>query len=124
MKIVSKSKEEKNKDKTLEELKNEAKNNISVYEMKNTKILKSQLKKLGYENVEVKVLDALANLLSRYKSDDEIRKGIEEDELLKNQDQLFKAAILKLDEGSFKEFGKLSFNTVSYTHLDVYKRQV
>ncbi|PWM54584.1 MAG: type II CRISPR RNA-guided endonuclease Cas9 [Dielma fastidiosa] len=110
MKIVSKSKEEKNKDKTLEELKNEAKNNISVYEMKNTKILKSQLKKLGYENVEVKVLDALANLLSRYKSDDEIRKGIEEDELLKNQDQLFKAAILKLDEGSFKEFGKLSFN--------------
>ena len=68
MKIVSKSKEEKNKDKTLEELKNEAKNNISVYEMKNTKILKSQLKKLGYKNVEVKVLDALANFCLLYTS--------------------------------------------------------
>lgn len=110
MKIVEQSRNEKNKDKSLEDLKNEAKNNISVYEMKNSKMLKNQLKKLGYENVDPKILDALADLLSRYKSDEEIRKGIEENKLLSQQEESFKAAILKLDESSFKEFGKLSFN--------------
>lgn len=100
----------KHPDKDINELRNDQKMKQSLYQMKSTKYLKGDLKKLGYETVDIKILDEIADLLSKYKSDDEILMNIDGYENLLNQSKEFKKAILNLDESKFKAFGKLSFS--------------
>ncbi|MGX8833742.1 type II CRISPR RNA-guided endonuclease Cas9 [Amedibacillus sp. YH-ame6] len=99
-------------EKELTEIYHEYKLKNEIYEMKMTKFIIKELKKAGYENVDYLVMDEIAELLSKYKSDDEIKNNIDTFEHLSKQDELFKFAVESIDESRFKEFGKLSFSVL------------
>lgn len=99
-------------EKSIAKIRYEQKLKASIYEMKSTKYMIKTLLKLGFEHVEFEVLDEIADLLSKYKSDEEIKNGISAYEHLCKQDILFQQAIEELDESKFKEFGKLSFSVL------------
>lgn len=97
-------------DKDIYELRNKQKLKQKFYQMGSTKYLKDALKKLGYEIENIKILDEIADLLSKYKSDSEIISNLDKYNYLSKEPQDFKEAILHLDEAKFKAFGKLSFS--------------
>lgn len=107
-------------EKTIELLRTERKLSQSIYQMKSLKYMKTFLKKMDQECDDLKVLDEIADLLSKYKSDSEIQKNINNYELLSKQSDLFKKTINCLDESKFKEFGKLSFE-ILYSILPLMK---
>lgn len=99
-------------EKSISQIHYECKLDTSIYEMKMTKYIIRDLKKAGFIDVDFMILDEIADLLSRYKSDDEIKRGILNYELLSSQDSLFQHAVEELDEMKFKGFGKLSFSVL------------
>ncbi|MEG1463177.1 MAG: type II CRISPR RNA-guided endonuclease Cas9, partial [Anaerorhabdus sp.] len=109
-KCAEKSREQPEKE--LKEIYHEQKLKTEIYEMKMTKMISKELKKAGFNNIDDKVMDEIADLLSKYKSDDEIKNNIDTFGLLSKQDELFKFAVESMDESKFKEFGKLSFSVL------------
>lgn len=102
----------KHKDKTIEEIKYNQKLKTEIYAMTSYKLIKSSLKKQGFIIDDMHLFDEIATLLSKYKSDDEIRGALDEFTLISQQTDDLKAAIVNLDESKFKEFGKLSLNII------------
>lgn len=103
---------EKNPEITLNEIRNELKLKQPIYQMKSLKYLQNEFKKKGCNCNELKIFDEISDLLSKFKSDNEIKNELEHYSLLSQQDDLFKQIVLDLDESKFKKFGKLSFDVL------------
>ena len=103
---------EKNPSLSMEQVRDNYRGEKVFFEMKSYKYLKSQFKKLDIRCDDFLVFDDIADLLSKYKSDEDIILHIDDYEHLKDKDQLFRNTILEFDVGKFKKFGKMSFSVI------------
>lgn len=109
--INKKSKE--HPDIPLDDLRKKQKLETLICKMEITSYFKNAFKKVGpIENL--KLLDEIADLLSKYKTDMEIERYMNHDDypILREQEANIKDIVKNLDEGKFKRFGKLSFHVL------------
>lgn len=97
----------------LDDLRKKQKLETSICKMEITTYFKNAFKKVQPID-DRKLLDEIADLLSKYKTDKEIEKYLDHDDypLLRKQNEDIKGVVKSLDEGKFKRFGKLSFHVL------------
>lgn len=100
-------------ERNLDDLRKKQKLETSICKMEITTYFKNAFKKV-HPIDDLKLLDEIADLLSKYKTDKEIEKYLDHDDypLLRQQDEDIKGVVKGLDEGKFKRFGKLSFHVL------------
>lgn len=111
--------EEKRKhpEKELHEIMYAFKLKKTVFEMQNFIYIKKELKKQGLDVDDLNVLDEIALILTKYKSDDDIKKAISNSKILEtNKPNELKSAILNIDDSNFKTYSKLSLDVVRNTN--------
>ncbi|MXQ72956.1 type II CRISPR RNA-guided endonuclease Cas9 [Clostridiaceae bacterium DONG20-135] len=103
----------KHPERNLDDLRKKQKLETSICKMEITSYFKNAFKKV-HRIDDLKLLDEIADLLSKYKTDKEIEKYLDHDDypLLRQQDEDIKGVVKGLDEGKFIRFGKLSFHVL------------